>query len=267
MKNLRNGEFFGQTNETLRFGGLTITDTEYTHPFVDRHYHENPYFTFLLQGNMTEGNKKEIYDCAAGTLLYHHWQDSHYNTKPDVFTRGFHIEISEDWFDKNQLLKDKTEGSFNIKNPAVKLLMYRIFKETKSIDNSCEISVDQILLDIFHEIDGLKTSRDKNPLWVQQIDEILHETFMEKLNLSDLAKILNIHPIHLSRDFKKYFHCTLGEYLRKLKVENSLKILNEFESLSEVALECGFSDQSHFIRCFKENIGITPLKFRNILKK
>jgi len=90
---------------------------------------------------------------------------------------------------------------------------------------------------------------------------------MEKLNLSDLAKIVNIHPIHLSRDFKKYFHCTLGAYLRKLKVENSLKILNESESLSEVALECGFSDQSHFIRCFKENIGITPLKYRNILKK
>lgn len=267
MKNLRNGEFFGQTIETLRFGGLTITDTEYTHAFVDWHYHENPYFTFLLQGNMTEGNKKEIYDCAAGTLLYHHWQDSHYNTKPDVFTRGFHIEISEDWFDRNQLLKDKTEGSFNIKNPAVKLLMYRIFKETKNIDNSFEISTDQILLDIFHEIAGLKTSREKNPLWVKQIDEILHETFMDKLNLSDLAKIVNIHPIHLSRDFKKYFHCTLGEYLRKLKVENSLKILNESESLSEVALECGFSDQSHFIRCFKENIGITPLKYRNILKK
>jgi AraC family transcriptional regulator len=267
MKNLRNGEFFGQTTETLRFGGLTITDTEYTHAFVDWHYHENPYFTFLLQGNMTEGNKKEIYDCAAGTLLYHHWQDSHYNTKPDVFTRGFHIEISADWFEKFQLSKDKTEGSFNIKNPAVKLLMYRIFKETKSIDNCFEISTDQILLDIFHEIAGLKTSREKNPLWVKQIDEILHETFMEKLNLSDLAKIVNIHPIHLSRDFKKYFHCTLGEYLRKLKVENSLKILNEFESLSEVALECGFSDQSHFIRCFKENIGITPLKYRNILKK
>lgn len=267
MKNLRNGEFFGQTNETLHFGGVTITDTEYTHPFVDWHYHENPYFTFLLQGNMTEGNKKEVYDCTAGTLLYHHWQDSHYNTKPDVFTRGFHIEISEDWFEKFQLLKDKTEGSFNIKNPAVKLLMYRIFNETKSIDSSFEISVDQTLLNIFHEIAGSKNNKEKNPHWVKQIDEILHEAFKEKLNLSDLAKIVNIHPIHLSRDFPKYFHCTLGEYLRKLKVENSLKILNEFDSLSEVALECGFSDQSHFIRCFKKNIGITPLKYRNILKK
>lgn len=72
--------------------------------------------------------------------------------------------------------------------------------------------------------------------------------------------------MHLSRDFHKYFHCNLGEYLRELRVEKSLKLLNEYESLSEVALECGFSDQSHFIRCFKENIGVTPLKYKNLLK-
>uniref|UniRef100_A0AAU6WQ45 Helix-turn-helix transcriptional regulator n=1 Tax=Chryseobacterium endophyticum TaxID=1854762 RepID=A0AAU6WQ45_9FLAO len=76
---------------------------------------------------------------------------------------------------------------------------------------------------------------------------------------------MNIHPMHLSRDFQKYFQCNLGEYIRKLKVEKSLKILNDFESLAEVALECGFSDQSHFILCFKENVGITPLKYKNIL--
>jgi hypothetical protein len=57
--------FFGQTHKTLHFDGLTITDTEYTHPFVDWHYHENPYFTFLLQGNMTEEIRKKFYDCSA----------------------------------------------------------------------------------------------------------------------------------------------------------------------------------------------------------
>jgi AraC family transcriptional regulator len=266
MKNLRNGEFFGQTNETLNFDGLTITDTEYTHPFVDWHYHENPYFTFLLQGNMVEGNKKETYDCSAGTLLYHHWEDAHYNIKPNIFTRGFHIEITEDWFEKFQLSKTQLEGSFNIKNPAVKLLMYQIFKETKLNDDSFDLSVHQLLLNLFNQLSNQKSDSEKKPTWVKQIDEILHESFTEKLNLNDLSKTLNIHPIHLSRDFQKYFHCNLGEYLRKLKVEKSLKILNNFESLSEVALECGFSDQSHFIRCFKENIGITPLKYRQILK-
>jgi len=266
MKNLRNGEFFGQTNEILSFDGLTITDTEYTHPFVDWHYHENPYFTFLLQGNMTEGNKKEVYDCSAGTLLYHHWEDAHYNIKPDIFTRGFHIEISKEWFEKFQLSKDKIEGSFNIKSPDLKLLTYQIFKETKINDTSFELTVNQLLLNIFSQLSNQKESLEKKPIWVKRVDEILHENVAEKLSLSELSQTLDIHPNHLSRDFQKYFNCNLGEYVRKLKVEKSLKILNTYESLSEIALECGFADQSHFIRCFKENIGITPLKYRNLLK-
>lgn len=266
MKTLSNGEFFGQTNETLSFDGLIITDTEYTHSFVDWHYHENPYFTFLLQGNMTEGNKKETYDCSAGTLLYHHWEDAHYNIKPDIFTRGFHIEITENWFEKFQLSKDQTEGSFNIKNPASKLLIHQIFKESKFNDASFELSIDQLLLKIFNQLSSQKENLGKKPIWVKQIDEILHENSIEKLSLEELSQTLDIHPMHLSRDFHKYFHCNLGEYLRKLKVEKSLKLLNEYESLSEVALECGFSDQSHFIRCFKENIGMTPLKYKNLLK-
>ncbi|MPS74064.1 MAG: AraC family transcriptional regulator [Chryseobacterium sp.] len=267
MNTLRNGEFFGQTNEKISFDGLTITDTEYTHLFVDWHYHENPYFTFLLQGNMKEGNKKEIYDCSAGTLLYHHWEDAHYNTKPDIFTRGFHLEITEEWFGKFQISKDSVEGSFNIKNPSLKLLIYQVFKESKLNDNSFEVSINQILLNLFSQLSNQKSSSEKKPIWVNQIDEILHESFTDKLNLTELSQILNIHPMHLSRDFQKYFQCNLGNYIRKLKIEKSLILLNQNDSLSEVALECGFADQSHFNRCFKENIGITPLKFKNILKK
>lgn len=266
MNTLRNGEFFGQTNEILNFDGLTITDTEYTHSFVDWHYHENPYFTFLLQGNMTEGNKTEIHDCSAGTLLYHHWEDAHYNIKPDLFTRGFHLEISENWFEKFQISKNRVEGSFNIKNPALKLLIYQIFKETKLNDSSFELSINQFLLNLFEQMSHQKRNVEKKPVWVKNIDEILHENFTEKLSLNELSQTLNIHPIHLSRDFQKHFQCNLGEYVRKLKVEKSLAILNTYESLSEVALECGFSDQSHFIRCFKKNIGITPLKYKQILK-
>ena len=267
MNTLRNGEFFGQTNETLDFDGLIITDTEYTHPYVDWHYHENAYFTFLLQGNMTEGNKKEIYDCSAGTLLYHHWEDAHYNIKPDIFTRGFHIEIPREWFENLNISKDHLEGSFNIKNPALKLLMYKIFKETKINDNTSGTSAHQLLLDIFSQLSAQKPSSEKKPIWVKQIDELLHESFVEKLNLTEISQIVNIHPIHLSRDFHKYFHCNLGDYIRKLKINKSLSILTANEkSLTEIALECGFSDQSHFIRCFKENTGITPLKYKKILK-
>lgn len=267
MKTLGNGDFFGQTNKTLHFDGLVVTDTEYIHPYVDWHYHENAYFTFLLQGNMVEGNKKEIYDCAAGTLLYHHWQYPHYNRKPEIFTRGFHIEIPNDWFETLNIIQTHLEGSLNLKNPELKILMYKIFKESTINDINSEIAVKQLLLDIFSQLTTPKLLVEKKPIWVKQIDELLHENFHEKLDLTELSQIVNIHPIHLSRDFHKYFHCNLGDYVRKLKINQSLSILSSKEkSLTEVALECGFSDQSHFIRCFKENIGITPLKYRKIMR-
>lgn len=95
MRHLQTGQFYGQTNTIHNFEGITLTDTEYTHEKVDWHYHENAYFTFILQGNLIEGNKREIYKCSAGTLLFHNWHESHYNIKPKGFTRGFHVEIDK----------------------------------------------------------------------------------------------------------------------------------------------------------------------------
>lgn len=268
MKTLGDGEFFGQTNKTLYFDGLVITDTEYTHSYVDWHYHENAYFTFLIHGNVVEGNKKEIYECSAGTLLYHQWEDPHYNIKPDGFTRGFHIEIPRKWFENLNISKDQLEGSFNIKNPEAKLLMYKIFKESKINDSTSETSTNQLLINLFSQLSTQKSYLEKKPIWVKQIHELLHESCIEKFSLTELSQTLNIHPIHLSRDFHKYFNCNLGDYIRKLKINKSLSILTTNEkSLTEIALDCGFADQSHFIRCFKENTGITPLKYRKLLEK
>ena len=88
MINLTTGQFYGHTNELLQLEGLTLTDTEYTHDYVDWHYHENAYFTFILDGLVLEGNKKETYHCSTGSLLFHNWQESHYISKPPGFTRA-----------------------------------------------------------------------------------------------------------------------------------------------------------------------------------
>lgn len=111
MDSLHAGQFFGLTNTNIQLGGLTLTDTEYTHPYVDWHYHENAYFTFILCGEVVEGNQKEIYHCSAGSLLFHQWQEPHYNIKPNGFTRGFHVELRPDWFETHGLNKNSLQGS------------------------------------------------------------------------------------------------------------------------------------------------------------
>jgi AraC family transcriptional regulator len=267
MKHLRSGQFYGQINEKIKLGGVILTDTEYTLDKVDWHYHDTPYFTFILQGRLIEGNKNEVYHCSTGDLLFHNWQDAHYNIKPKGFTRGFHIELDQDWFSKFGLELKKLQGSFLITDPSIKLFLYQIFREAKISDNTTDLSVDNLLLNTFVQLEGDKEIHYKmKPHWVSEIKEILYEHYSECLSLTGLSNLLNLHPSHISRYFAKYFKCTLGEYIRKLRVERSLSLISDKKlSLTQIAFECGFSDQSHFIRCFREITGTSPSVFRKLL--
>lgn len=267
MKQSLKGEFYGQTNTTINLEGITLTDTVYTHDKVDWHYHKNAYFTFILQGNVIEGNKKEIYNCSAGDLLFHNWQEPHYNIKPEGFTRGFHIEIEEEWFRELDFRTKDLQGSIKIADPDLKFLLYKIFRETKENESSTLLSVQTLLLETLSKmIHHQKNDSQKKPNWVSELNNILNDQFSDSLSLDYLSKQLHIHPVHLSRDFSKYFNSGLGEYIRKIKIQKSLKLISQKKlDLTAIAFECGFSDQSHFTRCFKEINGITPSQYRKIL--
>lgn len=263
----KKGEFYGETNSTIHLEGITLTDTVYTHDKVDWHYHENAYFTFILEGHVMEGNKKETYNCSPGSLLFHNWQEPHYNVKPSGFTRGFHVEIEQLWFDDLDFNFSDLQGSINIANPDLKFLMYKIFRETKKNDALTQLSIQTLLIETLSKMNQERqTICNKKPAWVSEIDEVLKNQFKENLTLEYLSKTLNIHPVHLSRDFSNYFNVTLGEYIRKLRVLKSLELIAQKKlDLTAIAFDCGFADQSHFTRCFKEINGISPSKYRKML--
>ena len=262
MKKLLKGEYYGSHFNKNQFNDLLITDTEYTHKKVDWHYHQNPYFTYLLQGKLFEENKKENYYLKSGSLLFHNWQDAHHNIKPDDFTRGFHIELTTDWFDLYDIKSFDFEGSMHLKNPLIKQKMNAIFIESKIKDNSSQITIDMLLLDVFNtiKIEG-NLIKKQVPNWVKQLKEILHLPQNKIESLTDLSTILNIHPVHLSREFPKYFKTTFGNYIRTQKLNRALLLIAENKlSMTEVCYECDFYDQSHFTNSFKKVYQKTPLK-------
>jgi AraC family transcriptional regulator len=93
--------------------------------------------------------------------------------------------------------------------------------------------------------------------------EVLHERFREQLSLTELASEVGIHPAHFARGFRRYYRCSPGDYLRRLRVEEARRLL---ESTSEpcamIAATCGFSDQSHLTRLFLRQVGTTPAAYR-----
>ena len=106
----------------------------------------------------------------------------------------------------------------------------------------------------------------QRPTWIATLLEYLNDTFEEDWTLDKMASDLGIHPVHLCRTFSEHQGCTLGAYIRELRIARGRQLLAlSHSSLTDVAAKCGFSDQSHFTRAFKSRFGTTPSAFRSSL--
>ena len=92
---------------------------------------------------------------------------------------------------------------------------------------------------------------------------LLQQHLREELKLARLAEECRLSTSHFARAFKKSFGITVHQYLLLQRVEAAKLMLAQSRmSLTEVALETGFSDQAAFNRTFKAISGMTPGQWR-----
>ena len=145
------------------------------------------------------------------------------------------------------------------------MLALRISKEMRVMDNASLLAIEGLILELLVELSrhsGLRPER-KLPRWLARAKEMLHERSSESIALGDVAKQVDIHPVHLAREFRKFYGCTLGEYLRGVRIQYACRKLSLSDMpLVEIALGAGFANQAHFSRVFKRYTGMTPTEFR-----
>ena len=106
------------------------------------------------------------------------------------------------------------------------------------------------------------------PRWLKQVRDLLSEQYAANLSLERIAGSVNIHPTHLCRAFRRHFHCTAGDFVRQLRIERARQHLAESDTpLAEIALQVGYSDQSHFTTAFKRLTGFSPSQFRKMSRE
>lgn len=129
---------------------------------------------------------------------------------------------------------------------------------------------DHILLEVYNKYLRHKKSEKKTPEWVNEFKELIQDQIDLNLSLSlkEISGELKVHPAYLSREFSRHFDdLSFGDYIRKLRIEKALKLMEETDySLSEIAYLTGFSDQSHFSRIFRKQLGQSPSMHKRTLK-
>ena len=111
------------------------------------------------------------------------------------------------------------------------------------------------------------SERHKPPRWLLQARELIASRFSENLTLTEVAHAVGVHPVHLAQTFRKKYQCTIGDYVRKLRIEFAChELATTGKPIVDIALAAGFCDQSHFARTFKRAIGAAPSQYRESLR-
>lgn len=97
---------------------------------------------------------------------------------------------------------------------------------------------------------------------MERVRDYLHSHFAEEIGLEQLARMAGCSRAHLIRTFRASYHITPHAYLTLRRIREGAVMLARGMAPAEVAFACGFADQAHFTRCFKQRMGMTPAQFR-----
>lgn len=263
MQLLTSGKYYGQQNHEVTHAGFLLSKYDYTVDQTDWHYHENPYFMFVLNGNMIDCNAKHKTLCPTGSLMFNNFQEQHYGAKHSNQAGGFHLELDRKWFEQQGMALTLVEGSMLIEHPEVHFLFMKLYHELMNPDEFSSIAVETITHQICDKLSEATTViHDHQPKWVDRLKALIHED-SANISLKYLSDQLGVHPVHLSRTASRHLSMNLGDYIRQVKLKNAIPLLlDSNDSLTTIAYQSGFSDQSHFNRVFKSQFSISPGAFR-----
>jgi AraC-like DNA-binding protein len=95
----------------------------------------------------------------------------------------------------------------------------------------------------------------------RMVIDYIRDHFDEKISLPELAELVQINPYVLLRQFRAEIGVTPHDYLQAYRLYRARQFIHGGVRLAEVAVLCGYADQSHFNRQFKQRFGITPGQF------
>ncbi|RUT06388.1 hypothetical protein DSM106972_026450 [Dulcicalothrix desertica PCC 7102] len=113
------------------------------------------------------------------------------------------------------------------------------------------------------------TSKNKSltNLQLQQAIEYIHAHLDQDLSLEQIAQVINISPTYFASLFKRATGTSPHQYVIQQRVERAKLMLSKTDiAIADIALQVGFSSQSHLTQQFKRLTGITPKQVRNTIK-
>jgi AraC family transcriptional regulator len=263
------GHFLGHTLNTRALSGFRLTETTYASGLrLPRHAHELAKYCFVLAGSFVEtiGLRRHLRQPL--TIAFQPADTTHEEAHEAV-GQHFLIELDTRWLERAREYSAILDQPVDLQGGLPLRLATQLYDEFRRLDNVAPLAMEGLILELLVATSRRATGNTERrpPRWLQQLEELLRVRFAENLSLQELAAAVNVHEVHLARVFRKFHGCTVGDFLRQLRIEYASRQLSMTEeALANIAAAAGFADQSHFSRTFKSYTGMLPTEFRAIFR-
>jgi AraC family transcriptional regulator len=258
------GQFFGRTTTSRAVFGMAISETAYRPSLViPRHDHELANICLVIEGSYDEtfGRRQRV--CSPGMAIFHPAGEHHADVHHGAAVTLLSIELADERLRELQAVTPVLKESAHLEGREAGWAATRLAREFHRSDSASALAIEALVLELL--VLGQRRALDDGaaPAWLGRVREYLHAHFAEQLSLQQLAREAGVHPAHLARVFRRHQRCSIGGYVRRLRLEAAQRQLAESElPLAEIAVAAGFSDQSHFSRLIRAETGLTPTQYR-----
>lgn len=272
FKKLAPGCSNGKVLKSFDTAGFIMTEVAYSpQSRLSEHSHENAHFCFVLEGTYTESHNRQAVECEPFTLTFRPPGELHEDKFHNEQVRVFTIEIPPLWMERLRQDSIYLGRSINFKGGFITHLSERIVREFHRMETAAGLIIEGLTLEIMAEAarhSSTQSGEQTIPRWLKRAKEMLHARFNENLTLDEIAREVGVHPVHLASVFRQKYHSTVGEYIRRLRIEYACREIARGETpLAIIALEAGFANQGHFSAAFKRQTGFTPAAYRNSFRQ
>jgi AraC family transcriptional regulator len=263
---LSSGNFSGAALKNRDVSDLVLVESYYKPNLkLQRHSHANACFCLVIEGTFEDIYGSRQRTCQPSTLLFRPSGESHLDYFQSVGARCFNIELKPHFLTKlNEHTKLNNE-SVELLDRNLIMLAKRLYGEFRLMDEVSLLAIEGLSLEMLAGFSRNFTQKDKSqiPAWLKKAKDIIHDRFTETFSVAELAQSVSVHPGHLSRSFRRYYRLTIADYVRQLRIEYACHQISKSKlPLSQIALDLGFSHQSHFSNIFKRLTGFTPAQYR-----
>lgn len=254
----------------VEVGGFTVTEgihrdgTE-----LPWHDHATPTICFVLQGAFTEAWHGGSIKCSSSTLKITPTGERHRDHFNCGDVRGLLIEPDDTLAASIRPYSAILDERVSFHGGLVPGIAWRVYDEMLRTDAAAPLAMEGLLLELVASASRLGNGNGGSgrPAWLEEARERIHSDLAARPSLRGLAESVSVHPVTLARAFRRAFGCTVGEYVRSLRIERATCQLADTDlPLAEIALTAGFSDQSHFSNLFRQHTGLSPFRYRRAVR-